>query len=212
MARQIIVNFPAVDNNVFLDAANGSATDVITLAIDPADILKGTARLITFTSGDDLSGVNFTITGQDLLGNQLSETIVGPNAGAVTSVNQYSLISSIAADDDYTDLSIGIGLGSIRWIPLNNNITPFQYSIQVTVTGAITYSLTQTVSPLAHYKTWPAQIEYIIDTPTSFAIVAALTNANTNQLYSSENVCMAIGGSVSAGTGSLELIILQSGV
>lgn len=212
MARPIIVNFPAVDNNVLLDASAGSATDVITLAIDPSDILKGTARLITFTSGDDLSGVNFTITGQDLLGNQLSETIVGPNTATVTSFNQYSFISSISADDDYTDLSIGIGLGSIRWIPLNNNITPFQYSIQVTVTGAITYSLTQTVSQLAHYRTWPAQIEYIIDTPTSFAIVAALTNANTNQLYSSENVCMAIGGSVSAGTGSLELIILQSGV
>lgn len=86
LAQNIEVGWP--------DSQNAPAALVLTAgaaAIDPP-------REVTLTSGDDLSAINFTITGKDRYGHEISETIAGPNSDTVQTKQIFSSISSIVPD------------------------------------------------------------------------------------------------------------------
>jgi hypothetical protein len=89
-------------NGIFTDqqiTATGSQT------LDGASISGGVltltaAQIILFTSGagDDVSGVNFTITGTDADGRAQTDTVVGPNAGTSSSTKYFKTVTDISAD------------------------------------------------------------------------------------------------------------------
>ena len=84
------------------------AASATTLATAQADAAQGTlagiatgthvGSTITVTSGGDDSTKTATITGLDLDGSTVSETITLANASASTSANQYASIFSIVAE------------------------------------------------------------------------------------------------------------------
>ena len=60
----------------------------------------GQAQTISITSDNDESSINFTITGTDISGTSISETLTGPNRGAVSSVNFYSTVTAIICNSN----------------------------------------------------------------------------------------------------------------
>jgi len=76
-----------------------------------ADLGSKTVQKITLTSGsgDDNSGVTYTVVGTDHNGDSITEDLTGPAGGAtVTSTKFYSTVTSITGDGSSTDISAGV--------------------------------------------------------------------------------------------------------
>lgn len=173
-------------------------------------------RQITLTSASNISNVNFAITGIDIYGNPASETLAGPNANTVTSVNYYLSISSIVPSANATNpvftVSVGMGnAGQSCWIQLDVYRKYFQSSIQVAVTGTVDYSVVQTLDLLRTYNNFTGQ--YVVNTsPTSFPLDAALTGASTKQLYYLQSPANAVQITLdNTSTGSITFTLIQQG-
>ncbi len=96
----------ATTRSLVIGTRAASATSLATAQADAASgtlagIATGThvGSAITITTGSDDSTKTGTITGLDLDGSTVSETITFANAGAVTSANQYASIISIVAEE-----------------------------------------------------------------------------------------------------------------
>ena len=69
---------------------------------------SGLNSFVTINSSNNLSGVQFTITGTDIDGNAISEVITGPTAGAtVTSSNIFRTITKIETDGAASSVNVG---------------------------------------------------------------------------------------------------------
>jgi hypothetical protein len=128
------------DNVNFDLTLNGNLGNIITNSINFLDELNFIPR-ITFTSAGNLSGINFKIDGFNN-GVPISETIVGPNANTVTSVNCFDKITKISynAIDNFIAVSVGTsGVGYFPLIRLNtlkNNVTNLNYALNMMVAAA----------------------------------------------------------------------------
>lgn len=172
MARPMIIYYPSASNVALYptSVAGGGATSSIQLAVPYPVQFTNLARYLTFTSTDNLSGVNFTITGQDIFGNVISEVRSGPNNNTVTSGKLYSSIFSIAASGNYTNFSIGYSAYAISiWLKLNYLSTYFQYSLSSTIYGTINYSINRTLDEISYYKTFGATSQFVYPVPVSLA-------------------------------------------
>jgi hypothetical protein len=130
-------------------------------------------RRITFTSGlTSNSGVTAVLTGQDVFGTIISETIALPAASSsISSTNYYSTLISVITDNAITDLSVGIAVvGQSVPFKMSTNVTYAQWAIQTQTTGLISYDIQYTLFPFEKYYTSPPTFS----TPlwTSNAIVA----------------------------------------
>ena len=64
---------------------------------------------LTSGSGDDNSGVTYTVVGTDHNGSSITEDLTGPAGGAtVTSTKFYNTVTSITGDGSSTDISAGV--------------------------------------------------------------------------------------------------------
>lgn len=170
MARPIVIYYPTASNVVLYptSVAGGGATPSIQLAVPYPVQFANLSRAITFTSSDDLSAVNFTITGQDIFGNVISEVRAGPNNNTVNSSKLYRSISNIAASGNYTNFSIGYSTQAVStWIKFNYLSPYFQYSLSSTAYGDIDYSINQTLDETSYYKAVGASPQLIYPAPVS---------------------------------------------
>lgn len=69
------------------------ATGAIRYVIDLPNLQAG--RRITLTSAGNLSAINFLVVGNDIYGQRMSQLIVGPNVGIVTSLKCFKSIISV---------------------------------------------------------------------------------------------------------------------
>ena len=96
------------------DPADGANLTLTAAAATFAQADEGstTVQKVTLTSGtgDDNSDVNYTITGTDAQGNEISETITGPAGGAtVTSTKFYNTVTQIQGNGAASvDISAGV--------------------------------------------------------------------------------------------------------
>jgi len=127
MARFLNYTFPAASTTAvsqlqtLTEASplllNGALSNTIQTKIPFLD--HGYSRQVSLTSANNLSGVNFTITGIQN-GLTISEVVVGPNGGPVYGVEVYDEITSIVTDGAVDAVSAGTGyLGFMRFIPIN---------------------------------------------------------------------------------------------
>jgi hypothetical protein len=171
MARSMIVNFPPASNTVlYPTSVGGGGAGVIPLAIPYPVLFPDLTRQITLTSTDDLSAVNFTITGIDGYSNVISEVLVGPHGATVTSAYYYNTITSISASGAYTNFSIGYGSTAVStWLSLNT-MSPYpSYSIQATVYGTINYSVNQTLDAIQYFEPVANQYQFVYPQPVVLA-------------------------------------------
>ena len=119
-------------------------------------------RSVSITSANNLSAINFTITGfqNEAL---VTETIVGPNNNTVFGTKYYDIITSVAASGSVTQVSVGTGsAGYLPLIQLStiSSSTNYSCSIKVPASGSgVTYSFYQTLEQVSpNYITFQNQI------------------------------------------------------
>jgi hypothetical protein len=103
-------------------------------------------RTIGITSGGSDAAVVFTIKGTDQQGRVISETLTGVNTNTVSSVFNYLTVTSISASAAVTSAVTvdTLGTGSSTELTVDKYIAPFSVSINVNVTGTISYTVQYT--------------------------------------------------------------------
>lgn len=78
-------------------------------------------RRVGITSDANDSARSFVITGTDRLGRAVTETLVGPNIGVVSTLNDFATVSSITVDANTAgNITAGSsGVVSTQWVPLD---------------------------------------------------------------------------------------------
>jgi len=130
---------------------------------------------VSFTSANNNSAINLTISGFDAQGNAISEVRAGPNANTVFSVKEYARVTSIVGSNSLNDVSAGIGyLGSTIPIPLDQYLNPFSVTIQANPGAGGDITVQYTLDPIfdTRYVADPSLINWIA--------LSNLTNVVTN--------------------------------
>ncbi len=97
---------------------------------------KGYSRAISLTSENDLSGVNFTISGVQN-GVNVSEVLAGPDNDTVYSTLIYDTVFSISSNGAVDDVSAGTGWeGAFLPISINLEREVINYSLALSKTTA----------------------------------------------------------------------------
>lgn len=94
---------------------NGSYVNKTTRTVNFVDDF-GIVPRITLNSAANLSGINFLITGYQN-GVFISETLVGPNANTVTSVNCFDTVAQIIPSGT-TGSTIQVGVAALGYFPM----------------------------------------------------------------------------------------------
>lgn len=82
---------------------------------DPA---KAITRALTISNSSNDSGINVTISGYDLYGFAMTQTLAGPNAGTVTTSKAFKYISTITLSAAGNSTSIRVGTADVFGFPL----------------------------------------------------------------------------------------------
>lgn len=102
MSKPVTIVYPAT-SKTSVAALQTTPNGAFTLNQLPKSAVQlafpGQSTQISFTSVGDASALNIGIVGIDSQGNAISETLVGPNAGTVTSVKYYQTLYYIDGDD-----------------------------------------------------------------------------------------------------------------
>jgi hypothetical protein len=165
--------------------------------------LQGISRNVSLTSTNNLSGVNFTITGV-LNGSSVSEIIAGPNNNTVYTTQLFDVIVSVSVNAAVSNVSVGTGLiGKTHWFQYCYNRDISYFSVQVIVVGTINYSFNITSDDVK-----------ATSTPSLTSPIASLTNTNTTEFKSFPSIPFYYGNitiNSSGSDGSLTIMINQSG-
>ena len=111
-------------------------------------IEKGYSRQVSLTSANNLSAVQFTITGTQ---NEVvvTENIAGPHANTVYGTNIYDVITSISANTATNAVSVGTGyLGFFPLININLERDVINYALSTArlTAGSIHTTIYNTIS------------------------------------------------------------------
>lgn len=182
---------------------NGTLAQTLTGG-SPYVIFPNISRTVSLTSVNNLSSVNFTITGT-YRGAVQTETRAGPNNNTVFTTALFDSVTSVSTNGAVTAVSAGSGTtGQTQWYNFNYHASYPYISAQVIVTGTpnITYSWTVTLDDIQTNAS-----------PATFTPVAALTAATTTQLGSFAAPIRYCNIQISASTtGSLVATFLQQGI
>lgn len=182
---------------------NGNLLNQVNLSIIGFNSIS---RTVSLTSANNLSGVNFTISGY-FNGTTVTTTIAGPNANTVYTAQYFDSITSVSASGAANGISVGSGTtGFTKWFRFDYH-TPYPaLSIQTDVTNSpnITYSFQTTLDDVNSIPN--ASL-------TTFTPIAGMTGANTSQFgninYPIRYARIAITASTN---GSLTATFIQQGV
>jgi hypothetical protein len=136
-------------------AAGNLVLDGILVAGGVAQLGQQRKVILTAESGDDFSAVTFTIYGTNDAGQEISESLAGPEEGVaspVQSVLDYATVTRIAASaagPAGDEISAGTnGVGASMPIPVDQYLTPFQVSLWIDVTGTVNVTAQYTGDPV----------------------------------------------------------------
>lgn len=177
MAHPVVLNWPLLDTEaIALTQTLGGAGNLSlngTLASSGFVTFSGFTRTVILDSNNNLSGVQFTITGTTN-GLSVVEVIAGPNNNFVQTTAIFDVVLSISANNAAAGISAGIGTtGRTHWVKSNYHSTVANMGIQVSVTGTINYSFSTTLDEVQGISE---------DNITSFTPVTDLENETTNKL------------------------------
>lgn len=185
-------------------AGAGSLTLNGTLAQGGTVDFHGFARVVSLTSANNLSAVNFTVTGS-VNGASVSETLAGPNNTTVETANIFDGVTSVTSSNAANGISIGTGTtGHTGWI-LTDTYAPFpSVGIQVITTGVITWSFIATLQDVSNKLPNALSI---------FTPVVGLTNQNASAqgVYGNPFLYGAVEVTASGANGALTAIFLRQG-
>lgn len=210
-----VVLAAASDNNVALNQTPGAAGN-LTLngsAVSGGVATLDVARRVLVTTAADESAKTITITGTDRNNRTISEAVTGP-VGATAFTNQdFKTITRVAVSAAFTgNVKIGTNaVGSSRWLMVNYDNANFNLGIRVKVTGTVTYSVEKTLDDLMGRYSGGATPVWT-DAATPLAIADAyLAGSTVSGETSITNACQAVRLTVTAGTGTAEMVLVEAG-
>lgn len=162
---------------------------------------------VSLTSASDNSAVTFTVYGFNASGQPLTETLLGPGAGAtVLTQNYWSAVTQVSASAAITAVSVGNSASAATpWIVVDYLQEPFNVGLQVTLSGTVNYSVQATADD-------PFGSPPNFATPTLnafFVPVMPLVGANTPQLANLTVPCRAVRLITNSGTGTATITAVQ---
>lgn len=208
MSRQIVFNWPSANNaavsalQTFAGAGTLAINGTLSAPQFPGSNINvatfyGIQRVVSLTSTNNLSAVNFTISGF-LNGLFVSETRVGPNNNTVSTGQLFNIVTSITFDAAVTAVSAGSGFtGATNLYQFDYHTTAANLGIQVVVnngSGAITYSTELTMDDANKV------------TPNFFTPIAAMTAATTSQIANTTQPMLFTRIKVTASSGTASLV------
>jgi len=174
-------------------AANGVAT-------------LDTQRRVLFTFGNEGSDRTVVITGTNMFGAVISETVAIPAGAGSTAytINDYLTVTSLLTGGGAWTHAVTVGtngIGSTQWVSSNTQVTPGNTSIlAVTVSGSVTSTLEWTNDPLCPIGNIPWYV------PS--ATVLTLSSGNATITWPITGWRMTI----TTGTGTARMTGAQGGV
>lgn len=205
-ARSSVNRFSVVTNV----AVSGNSGSVQVGSFVSASFTGSTARQVTVTSGgSDESGKTFVITGTNVMGAPVTESLVGPGAGlTVTTTSYFLTVTSVTVSAETTG-AVTVGMtntASSPWVRFDD-FAPSNISIQCNVSGSATYTLQSTLddpndpfSPVAvGSMTWVAS--------SDTNVVAATTSQQSNFLFAPKFARVVL---TTTSTGAAAATFLQS--
>lgn len=140
-----VVSNAAVTTSVAASQTPAGAGN-LTLTATPVTFASSAAQKITIISASNISNRTFTITGTDVYGNSLTETLTGPNNNTVTSSYCYKSVITIAisgaAAGALTSGNSADAEGTMYVPDIYSN--PFSIGMGCAITGSPTYSIQHT--------------------------------------------------------------------
>jgi len=167
---------------------------------------------VTFTSGDDISDVTFTVIGTDAGGVYQQEEVTGVNNDTVETVAKFKTVTAIEVTTvtTYTteEVEVGgaaVGIGNGDWWPLDiytpNQVTTI--SANILASGSATYSVQYTNEDI-----WNLPAADCLAVPHPAAL-GAFTGATTDQTHSTTVLMRAVRVNVASGSGQLRVTVVQ---
>lgn len=199
--RPIVVTagpFATPDADGIAQAQKPAATFTLNGALVTAGVAQlGAMRRVLFTTVADETNVTFTVTGTNLYGDVLTETLAGVNnTTTYTALDFYTVTSVTVSGSLAGNVTIGTnGIGGSPWVRLDEWALP-NASVQAVVSGTINYTVqysnddpnspTDAVLPSAMtWNTFAAAGAATATTNATYAPlwVRILVNSNTNPAY-----------------------------
>lgn len=113
------------------------------------DPTKAIARNIRITSGGNDSGITFTVSGYDLYGYPMTETITGANAGIASGAKAFKYIASVTCSGDVAT-TVSVGTGDVFGFPLRADYlfyaTLYFNNVPATTANGFTAAVTTTAT------------------------------------------------------------------
>lgn len=177
----------------------------------PTFIFKGYQTQLLATVGVIQTAGYLTIIGTDLLGNVFLETVVLSAEGTFNTVNQFATIIMASIGGLAGPLSLGTGNYPGILSPIKMDIERsmlMQYTLEVIVTGTLTYEINQTIDTLESTVAGQGQV---INQNVNWLPLIASTSSNT---LSNQTICTSSLQCVvtASGGGSLVMKVIQQGL
>lgn len=204
---RVSVNRFSVVTNI---AVSGNSGSVQVGSFVSASFTGSTARQVTVTSsGSDESGKTFVITGTNVMGAPIFETLTGPGAAlTVTTTSYFLTVTSVRVSAETTG-AITVGMTSTAtspWVRLDD-FAPSNTSIQCSVSGSATYTVQSTLDdPNDPFSPVAASATTWVDSSDS-NVVGATTTKQSNFLFAPKFARVIL---TATSTGSVSATFLQS--
>jgi hypothetical protein len=150
-----------------IDGAAGFLTTGTAKTIAVRDPTTMISRAVRVTSGGNDSGITFTVTGYDIYGYLMHETITGANAGIATGKKAFKYIASIVASAAVAS-TVSVGTSDIIGLPMRAD--SFAYANIFVANAAITANTGFTgavATTPATYTTGDVRGTYALQTPSN---------------------------------------------
>lgn len=202
----------AVSVNLFTAVTNvavsGNSGSVQVGSFASATFTGNTARQVTITSAGNDSVNTFVVTGTDVNGAVISETITGPNATTVTTSGYFQTVTSVRISGNAVGaITVGMTNTATSARVRFDDFAPSNISLQCNVTGSATYTVqTSLDDPNDPFN--PVAVTSMVWVNSSDAnVVAATTTQQSNFLFAPRYARVVL---TTTSTGSVSMTTLQS--
>jgi hypothetical protein len=175
----------AADADGIAQAQQPAATFTLNGALVSGGVAQlGALRRVLITTVADETGVNFTVTGANLAGDVLSETLPGVNNTTTYTALDFYTVTSVTNDAALAgNVTIGTnGIGGSPWVRIDDYGASY-ISVQARVSGTVNYTLQQTLedpnSPTSPVAAADVLWQNINDTDA----VSATTSVQTSYMF-----------------------------
>lgn len=215
-ANASTVSSAKVYNTITSITVSAGTTGAITVGYYGAATLD-VARRVIFTSAGNDTGITYTVTGTNQMGDIITEAVTGANAGVASSVLDYLSITSVLTSGAVaTTVTMGTnGVAASPWVRFDDWNSGSQTTVAAVVSGTANYTVQTSMDdpnqvtnsgPPNTFRVTPAQMTWIDSLDT--AVVAATATKSSYFMYTPIFARVVLNSST--GTGSVTTTFRQA--